>query len=129
MTASWYKLELETRHQLEADGYWCIRPGGSKGAADIVAAKPKPPPDALADWLIVLPEWLFVQCKESGTVSPAERGRLVELAGSLGAVALVACWGTGGPRGGRTVEYRQLTGPGPRDWQPWTPNHAIGADQ
>ena len=115
MTASWYVLELETAKTLRADGYWTIRAPGSKGHADTVALKPGPPI-----------EIVFIQCKETDLIPPGERTRLLDLAASFSGVALWARWVKVG-RAARTVEFRQLTGPGPRDWQPWTANHALEA--
>ena len=116
MTASWYKLELAVWHQIENDGYLCRRAPGSKGPSDITALKPGPPV-----------EILFVQAKETDLIPPAERKRLLDLAHIFDGTALWARWGNGGPRGGRTVEFRELTGPGPKDWRPWTADHQIGA--
>jgi Holliday junction resolvase len=104
------KLEYAAAAILWADGYWVIRAAGSKGSADIVALKRG--------------EALFVQCKRSGTMGPGERNSLIGLARQLDGVPVCALWAKEG-RAARTVEFRQLTGPGPRDWQPWTANHAL----
>ena len=123
MTTSWYKLELAVWHQLEADGYLCRRAPGSKGKSDITALKP------LSDYGLGQVEILFVQAKETDLIPPADRAALLRLGRMFGATALWARWGNGGPRGGRTVEFRELTGPGPKDWRPWTADHQIGADK
>ena len=106
------KLEYRVQADLEADGYWTIRAPGSKGKADVVAFKPGP-------------EILFVQCKISGDMGPDERAALVELAARFGAVPIKARWVKVG-RAARTVEFRELTGPGPREWRPWSADHAMG---
>ena len=106
------KLEYATMLDLTGNGYWTIRAAGSKGAADIVAIKRG--------------ELMFVQCKLSGTMPPAERVALLNLAIDFGGIPLCARWVKEG-RAARMVEFRQLTGPGPRDWQPWTANHALKA--
>ena len=104
------KLEYAAAAILLTDGYWVIRAAGSKGLADIVALKRG--------------ENVFVQCKRSGTMGPDERRSLVALAELIGGVAVCARWAKQG-RAARTVEFRQLTGPGPKDWRPWTANHAL----
>jgi hypothetical protein len=109
------KLEYATQASLEADGYWTIRAPASKGKADVVALKPG-----------LVNEILFVQCKLDGGMGPAERFDLLKLATEFDAIALCARWVKEG-RAARMVEFRQLTGPGPRDWQPWTANHALKA--
>jgi Holliday junction resolvase len=112
------KLEYAAMASLEADGYWCIRAAGSKGHADIVAIKPGPV-------LGMAAEILVVQCKVSGIMGPAERKTLVALARDLGATAVCARWAPAGPRGGRAAEFRELTGPGPKDWRPWSADYAL----
>jgi hypothetical protein len=107
------KLEYAALASLTLDGYWCIRAAGSKGKADVVALKPG-----------LVNEILFVQCKLDGGMGPAERFDLFKLATEFDAIALCAGWVKAG-RAARTVEFRQLTGPGPKDWQPWTPDHAL----
>ena len=104
------RLEYATKTSLETDGYWCTRAAGSKGLADILALKPG--------------ETLFVQCKRSGTMTPGERNSLAALADQLGGTALCARLVMVG-RAARTVEFRELTGPGPKDWRPWTADHAL----
>jgi Holliday junction resolvase len=107
------KLEYATAAILWADGYWVIRSAGSKGTADLVALKQG--------------ESLFVQCKLAGTMGPGERRALVGLAAQLGGVAVCARWAKQG-QAARFVEFRELTGPGPKDWRPWTADHQIGAE-
>lgn len=59
------------------------------------------------------PQVLFIQAKTNGRISPSERAAVLRVASGLaGARALVA------HRPGVTL--RQLTGPGPRDWEPFT---------
>jgi Holliday junction resolvase len=98
------RLERDTRHDLEANGYEVIRSAGSKSAIDLVAFKPG--------------ELLFVQCKAaSGVVSPAERARLVAAASTVQALPVVALRPLRKP-----ITYRVLYGMGPKEWSPWTPD-------
>ena len=93
------RLEWDAQRDLEAAGYDTIRAASSKGIADVVGFKAG--------------EVLFVQAKTNGRISPAERVELLRLAGLIpGGVALVV-------QRPRTT-YRRLTGPGPKDWVPWT---------
>ena len=107
------KLEYATQASLEADGYWTIRAPASKGKADVVALKPG-----------LVNEILFVQCKLDGGMGPAERFDLLKLATEFDAIALCARWVKDG-RAARTVEFRELTGPGPKDWRPWSADYAL----
>jgi holliday junction resolvase Hjr len=93
---------------LAADGYSIIRSAGSKTKVDIVAFKQN--------------QMLFIQAKKStGTIPAAERVELLKLSRyGLRAIPLVAH--STGLR--KPIAYRRLTGPGPRDWQPWTPDEA-----
>ena len=89
------------------DGYEIIRSAGSKTKADFVAVKPG--------------QLLFVQVKKAvdGTIPPEERKLLCQLAGLLPGVAEAIVVHKRIPRG---FAFRRLTGPGPKDWQPWTPD-------
>ncbi|HLT11558.1 MAG TPA: restriction endonuclease [Micromonosporaceae bacterium] len=101
------RFERKTRTDLRDNGYEVIRAAGSKGASkvDLVAMKPG--------------ELLFVQCKAHGALPPAEWDRLVEVAGWVGALPILAA---NGPRG-RGIDYRRLLGPKRRGQraQPWQP--------
>lgn len=102
-------------------GYDTIRSAASKGAVDIVAVGPLQTyglgeaPDGVQ---------LYIQCKlRNPMITPAERRALLDLALRAGAVPLVA-YRPPGKRAGTlstTPAYRQLTGPGPKDWLPWEP--------
>lgn len=87
-------FEWKTRDDLAANGYEVLRAAGSKGGtkADLIAFKPG--------------ELLLVQCKRSGSLPPAEWDRLVEVAGWVGGVPLLAA---NGPNG-RGVVYTRLLG-------------------
>lgn len=89
------RFEHKTIHDLEDNGYEIIRAAGSKGSTkvDIAAMKPG--------------QLLFIQCKRSGALPPAEWDRVHEVAGWVGAVPLLAA---NGPRG-RGVVYTELLGP------------------
>lgn len=89
------RFEHKVRDDLTANGYSVVRAAGSKGDSkiDLHAIKPG--------------EQLFVQCKISGTLPPGEWDRLVEVAGWVGAVPLLAA---NGPRG-RGITYTRLLAP------------------
>ncbi len=96
-------LEYRAKRLLETDGYFVLRAAASKGPVDLVAIKPG--------------QTLFVQCKRSGTLPPAEWNALFDLALPLGAVPLMAV------RGLRGTQFQRLTGrkDGSRRRQPMTP--------
>jgi Holliday junction resolvase len=114
------RFEWKVRDALRADGYTVIRSAGSKGAVDLVAFK---------QWTEKLPLYsivshmLFVQAKRTtGTIPPAERGELIRYATIARAIPVVAYQ----PKPRKPIAYRRLTGPGPKDWQPWSPDE-VGA--
>ncbi|QCB93318.1 restriction endonuclease [Cellulomonas shaoxiangyii] len=91
-------FEREVIHHLRAEGYETVRSAGSKGKADVLAWKAG--------------EFLVIQAKRGGTCPPAERREVIRLASLIAdGIPLVAS------RPG--VTFRRLTGPGPRDWEPW----------
>jgi Holliday junction resolvase len=69
-------VEHAARHLLDDAGYWTQRSAASKGAVDIIALKHG--------------QILFVQCKRSGALPPAEWNALYGLAMELGAVPVLA---------------------------------------
>ena len=71
-------LERAAKKHLEAEGYFVMKSGGSKGPVDLLAMKPG--------------ETLFIQCKTRGAMPPAERMALRMLAIRLGAVPLLCSW-------------------------------------
>jgi len=98
-------FEYRVRDALGADGYEVLRSAGSKTKVDLAAFKPG--------------QLLLVQCKRtSGTIPPAERTDLLRIAGYVGALPIVAHRSR--PRG--PIAYRLLTGPGPKQWDHWTPD-------
>lgn len=98
-------VEWEVVHHLTADGYACTRAASSKGVADVIAIKTG--------------QVLLVSVKRSAFPGPVERQNLLRVAMWLPKVAvpLVAI-------GRPTLTYWRLTGPGPRDREPWTPDIA-----
>jgi holliday junction resolvase Hjr len=101
---------------LAADGYSVIRSAGSKTKVDIVAFKSEIDADSGA---LVFFQMLFVQAKKTnGTIPKEERAKLLRLAHIARALPIVAY--STGPR--KPIAYRRLTGPGPKDWTPWTPD-------
>lgn len=89
------RFEWKVRDHLAENGFEVIRAAGSKGGSkiDLLALKPG--------------QAVFVQCKSDGKIGPAEWDRLVEVAGWVGAVPVLA---GNGPRG-RGVVYTRLLGP------------------
>lgn len=88
-------FEYRVRDDLTANGYDVMRAAGSKGGtkADLLAFKPG--------------QLLLVQCKRRGVLPPAEWNRLVEVAGWVQGVPILAAI----PVNGRGIEYQRLTGP------------------
>ena len=101
-------LERAVKKDLEINGYFAMKSGGSRGKADVMAAKPA--------------ELLLVQCKKDGVMGPGDRHDLYVLASWLGAVPLMASWRKDG-RKARTIAYTRLHGAVPPT--PWTPDHAM----
>lgn len=89
------RFEHKVRDHLEKNGYEVVRAAGSKGGtkADLLGFKPG--------------QLLLVQCKTNGKIPAAEWNRIVEVAGWVDGVALLA---SNGPRG-RGVVYMRLLGP------------------
>ena len=99
--------EYRIRDDLERYSYECVRAAGSKGKADLIAMRPG--------------EVLLVQVKASNPqLSPAERVDLLAMASRSGAAPLVAY-----KPSRRPVVYRVLLGPGPKEWEPWTPTPTL----
>ena len=101
-------LERAAKRVLEDNGYYVIKSAGSKGIVDLAAFKPG--------------EILFVQCKASGYVAPAERDKLYDLAKSLYATALTASWRKEG-NAARQVAFCELAGR-VLHWD-WSPDYGI----
>lgn len=102
-------FEREVRAALVADGYQLVvRSAGSKTKVDLVAFKQD--------------QVLFVQCKRNGVCPPAERAELLRVAGLLPSIAVPVV--ASRPR----VSYRRLTGPGPKQWEPWSPDITTKGD-
>ena len=101
--------ECESRHKdWDGFGYECLRSSGSRGKVDVVAVWGE----------IYGPALLFVQVKLTNPlIPPAERIALQDLALRANALPLVAYKTAGVAR----PYFRQLTGPGPKDWAPWEP--------
>lgn len=112
------RIELLVAEQLGRSGYDVIVSSVSKGAADMVAFHDG--------------ETVFVQVKKSAktAVSPAERRELLRIARRAGGAALTAHRDRHPENGNRRVTvWRELTGPGPKEWEPWVPrNETTGED-
>lgn len=114
-------FELKVMHALEEHGYTCLRSSGSRGAVDVVAVA-EGGIDYGADNMPTSHHLLFIQCKITNPVIPPyERNAVQDLATRAGAVPLVAHWAADETTGLMRVHYRQLTGPGPKDWAHWAP--------
>lgn len=106
-------------------GYDCVRSAASKGKIDIVAIGP----ERWTKWsdvgLEVSPiHLIFIQCKLTDPqIGPTARMDLMDLALRAGALAIVAHWAPDETSIHRRkkIHYRELTGPGPKDWRPWAP--------
>lgn len=99
------RVERAVVNELKGDGYAVSRAASSKGGlGDVIAVKEG--------------QVLFVNVKYDEPPGPDERARLIRVAGYLPGVGvpLVAL----GPAS--RITYRLLTGPGPADWVPWTPD-------
>ncbi len=96
------RVEHAVVHHLTDNGYDCQRAASSKGCADVIGIKRG--------------QVLFVNCKRTTMPGPLERLLLVDLAELLPGVGvpLVALKPARKP-----LQFRRLTGPGPRDWQEW----------
>ena len=97
-------VEYAAIHRVTDNGYEHMRGASSKGFCDVLAIKPG--------------EVLFINVKRTTPPGPAERADLLRVAGHLPGVGvpLVAL----GPAS--RVTFRRLTGPGPHEWVPWTPD-------
>lgn len=104
------RVEHAVVHHLTAEGYDCTRAAGSKGTADVIAIKPG--------------QVLLVNCKRSRMPGPAERARLMHVSACAPSV-FVPLVALKPPR--QPLAYRLLTGYGPADWAPWTPDEIGGA--
>lgn len=119
-------FELDVMHYLAGTlpekwgpgfGYDCLRSSGSRGAVDVVAVGPEP-----YHCYKCGPVVLFIQCKITNPViPPAERLKVQDLALRAAALPLVAFKAKDETTGRVRPHFRQLTGPGPKDWLPWEP--------
>lgn len=108
-------FELKVMHDLEEHDYMCFRSSGSRGAIDVGAVHRAPLYGGGKSFLAV-------QCKLTNPViSPAERLAVQDWALCAEATPLVAHWAKDAKTGLMRVHYRQLTGPGPKDWAHWAP--------
>lgn len=98
------RVEHAVADDLRAHGYHVVRAASSKGAADVIA--------------LGHGEVIAVNVKRTRMPSPAERRHHLAVADSIPGVILpiVALKPARQP-----LEYRLLTGPGPRDWCTWEP--------
>lgn len=101
-------LERAVKKLFEANGYYVMKSGGSKGSADLVALKRG--------------ETVLVQCKVDGYLRPAERKALCDLALWLGARPVIGQWRKQATSA-RYADLKQLTLDGGAEW--WSPDWAL----
>lgn len=97
------RFEWAVRDEMVRAGFVVIRSAGSKTPVDIVGLKRN---------LL-----LFVQCKKTGQLPPAERQALVGLAAQLDQAWPVVAYKVSGVA---APKFQLVTGVGPRDRQDWT---------
>lgn len=102
-------------------GYDVLRSSGSRGKVDVVAIGPE-----TGEWQRksygINPELLFIQVKLTNPlISPAERIGIQDLALRAGAIPLVGYRAKDETTGRLRPHFRQLTGPGPKEWVAWEP--------
>lgn len=124
-------FELDVMHYLAGTlperwgpgfGYDCLRSSGSRGAVDVVAVGSTDTTDHWNRMYGIEPLLLFIQCKITNPViPPADRLKVQDLALRAGALPLVAFKAKDETTGRVRPHFRQLTGPGPKDWLPWEP--------
>lgn len=124
-------FELDVMHYLAGTrpetwgpgfGYECLRSSGSAGKIDVYAIAPL----INTGYETIPGDNLFIQCKIKAhplrsPLTPTARMELMDLALRAGALALTASKGLDVKTGRVRPHFRQLTGPGPRDWLPWEP--------
>lgn len=95
---------------LESRGYTCLRSSGSRGAVDVVAVPARSDEDLI-----------FIQCKISNPViPPVEREAIGWVSFRAQALPVVA-YKEKLPGNRVKISYRELTGPGPKEWREWLP--------
>lgn len=99
------RVERQVMHHMTDNGYECTRAASSKGVSDVIAIKTG--------------QVLLISCKRTTAPGPAERAKLLATCALIPGVLipLVAM-----KPFRAQLAYRLLTGPGPADWQPWTPD-------
>ena len=104
------RVEYAAADYLRENGYEVTRAASSKGTADLICFKPG--------------QALLVNVKRTTMPGPAERANLFRVASYLGGIGipLVALKPLRAP-----LQFRRLTGPGPKDWTAWTPDDIEGA--
>lgn len=103
-------LERQVRQIFDDLGYLTARAAGSKGSAKVDVFAFHPVHGAV-----------LVQCKlRDPLISPAERLAMCCVANICYAVPVVAYKATL-PNRRVEIRFRELTGPGPKDWRTWSP--------
>lgn len=112
-------FELDVMKDLESRGYTCLRSSGSRGAVDVVAVPARYPSDLI-----------FIQCKITNPViPPVEREAIGWVSYRARALPVVAYRGQDPDNARRKkILYRELTGPGPKEWRNWIPPEPIKRD-
>jgi Holliday junction resolvase len=93
-----YAFELKVWKDLQRNGYFVIRSGGSRGMVDMAAHAPGPIN-------------YYVQCKRDGRLSIEDRRDLCNLAKAFNATPILAYSDKG-------VQYSEIEGDAYVDWHP-----------
>jgi Holliday junction resolvase len=93
-----YAFELRAWKDLQKNGYFIVRAGGSRGPVDLMAVAPGP---------VVL----FIQCKRDGRLSIEDRRDLYNLGMAFNATPILAYSDKG-------VQYSEIEGDAYVDWHP-----------
>lgn len=102
------RVEYAVIHDLEDNGYGTTRAASSKGICDVMAIKPG--------------QILLVNVKKTDPPGPAERAELWRRACQLNTPQYRIAWPLVALGPASRVTYRELTGVGPAEWIPWTPD-------
>jgi Holliday junction resolvase len=97
-----YAFELKVWKDLQRNGYFIVRSGGSRGPVDLIAVAPGP-------------EVLFIQCKRDGRLSIEDRRDLYNLGMAFNATPILAYRDDDGQ-----IKYSEIAQQGDAyvDWHP-----------
>jgi Holliday junction resolvase len=95
-----YAFELKVWKDLQRNGYFGVRAGGSRGPVDLMVVAPGP-------------EVVFIQCKRDGRLSIEDRRDLYNLATAFDATPILAYRDDDGQ-----IKYSEIEGDAYVDWHP-----------